>query len=432
MTYEQVCSYIEEIPKFTKKNGLDHTKTFLTYLNNPQEAFRVIHVAGSNGKGSVCKAISQILVKSGYKTGLFTSPHLIRMEERFCINNVECSKEMFMDSFLQVQCAIQKMLEKGLAHPSFFEILFAMGMLIFQKEKVDIVVLETGLGGRLDATNIVEKPLFTIITSISLEHTEILGDTIEKIAAEKAGIIKEGIPVFVDGTNGTAAEVIRAKATKMHAKCYVLEPNSYKILKNTGKHIDFSLCCRYDNCVQLQIPFVADYQVANLALAYFSLYHMKDILKIEEKVMISELTNICWPGRMQEVLPEVYFDGAHNVSGITEFLKTVRNIGGREPILMFSMVKDKDYKQAISILAKESWSSIILTKIMDKRGLDITELKKEFIEKEKDVLVIDNCREAFHKALALKQTGQKLFCTGSLYFIGELEDITGGMNHDRF
>ena len=191
MTYEEICEYIYKIPKFTKKNSLAHTKELMRRLKNPQDSFAVIHVAGSNGKGSVCAFISSILREAGFRTGLFTSPHLVCMEERFCIDGKNCSREDFVWAYGQVRQAVAEMQEEKMAHPSFFEYLFAMGMVIFKKKGVKYLVLETGLGGRLDATNIFSKPLLTVITSISLEHTEILGDTIEKIAAEKAGIIKD-------------------------------------------------------------------------------------------------------------------------------------------------------------------------------------------------------------------------------------------------
>lgn len=430
MTYEQICNYIEEIPKFTKKNGLDHTRLFLSYLGDPQDNMQVIHVAGSNGKGSVCKAISQMLVRSGYKTGLFISPHLVYIEERFCIQNEICDRKTFVNAFQKVKDVVDQMQTDGYVHPSFFEFLFGMAFVIFQLKGIEVAVLETGLGGRLDATNVITKPLFTVITSISLEHTDILGDTIEKIAFEKAGIIKEKVPVFVDGTNETAVRVIEARAKEKKAPIKVLWPNSYNILKNTGKRIDFSLCCRYDECVTLQIPFVAEYQVANLSLAYFAMVQMKDVLQIQVQDLKDELSKISWPGRMQEIMPDVFLDGAHNVSGITEFIKTVRTIGGHKPILMFSMVKDKDYKNAIHLLAMEDWDQIILTQMKDKRGLQLEELKNEFTEKGKNVFLIDDCKNAFQKALEIKQTGQKLFCTGSLYFIGEIEEILGGMKHD--
>ena len=171
MTYEEICNYIYEIPKFTKKNSLEHTKEMLQRLSIREHQFEIIHVAGSNGKGSVCAFINQVLVEHGYEVGLFTSPHLVCMEERFVINGEKCSQEEFVESFEAVQKVVEQMEAEGLPHPAFFEYLFAMGMYLFQKRKVHYLILETGLGGRLDATNVFEEPLLTIITSISLEHT---------------------------------------------------------------------------------------------------------------------------------------------------------------------------------------------------------------------------------------------------------------------
>ena len=182
LTYEEVCNYIEEIPKFTVKHSPEHTKRLLACLGHPERDFAVIHVAGSNGKGSVCRAVSHVLTENGTRTGLFISPHLVCMEERMQINEQNSTKEQFVESFLTVKKAVERLQEAGGEHPSFFEYLFAMAMVFFAKEEVEAAVLETGLGGRLDATNVIESPVLTVITSISLEHTEYLGNTIAAIA----------------------------------------------------------------------------------------------------------------------------------------------------------------------------------------------------------------------------------------------------------
>ena len=265
ITYEENCNYIYEIPKFTKKNSLEHTKEMLQRLSIREHQFEIIHVAGSNGKGSVCAFINQVLVEHGCEVGLFTSPHLVCMEERFVINGEKCSQEEFVESFEAVQKVVEQMEAEGLPHPAFFEYLFAMGMYLFQKRKVHYLILETGLGGRLDATNVFEEPLLTIITSISLEHTQILGDSIEAIAGEKAGIIKEGVPVIFDGSNETAAEVIRQTARAKRAPYYCISLESLKIHKITGKTIDFCYTNGYD-VVDLKIPFPAEYQMMNASL----------------------------------------------------------------------------------------------------------------------------------------------------------------------
>ena len=186
-SYEKAVAYLYELPKFTKKNGLEHTKKILEKLCVKEESFKIIHVAGSNGKGSVCSAMNRILVDGGKRTGMFISPHLVKMEERFCVDGVPCSQGQFLETFYEVGMVVEEMKREGLAHPTFFEYLFAMGMLLFSREEVEYLILETGLGGRLDCTNVFDHPLLTVITSIGLEHTEYLGDTLEKIAWEKAG-----------------------------------------------------------------------------------------------------------------------------------------------------------------------------------------------------------------------------------------------------
>ena len=201
MNYKEIVDYIEEIPKFTSKNPLEHTKNLLARLGNPQNDRKVIHVAGTNGKGSVCAYLDSMLRTGGYHVGLFTSPHLVKINERFKIDGVMVSDEQFVKAFEKVRTIIKEAQADGLDHPSYFETLFLMCMVIFQEAQVEYVVLETGLGGRLDATNTVDKPLACIITSISKDHVEYLGDTITQIAGEKAGIIKPGVPVIYDGKN---------------------------------------------------------------------------------------------------------------------------------------------------------------------------------------------------------------------------------------
>ena len=199
MDYREAIAYILEIPKFTKKNSLEHTKDFLRILGNPEKGKKIIHVAGTNGKGSVCAYMQSLLLTEKKTVGFFTSPHLVKMNERIRIDGEEISDEMFLSTFDIVFAAVQKMKADGKPHPTFFEFLFAMAMTAFADSGVEYIILETGLGGRLDATNAIDVPFLTIITSISLDHTEILGETIEEIAAEKAGILKRDVPIIYIG-----------------------------------------------------------------------------------------------------------------------------------------------------------------------------------------------------------------------------------------
>ena len=432
VTYEKICEYIYDIPKFTKKNGLEHTKELLRRLGNPHRPFEVIHVAGSNGKGSVCAFINSVLCEAELAVGMFTSPHLVCMEERFQINGRNCSKEDFIWAFEQVKAAVEEMERDKLPHPSFFEYLFAMGMLIFARHKVRYLVLETGLGGRLDTTNIFEEPLMTIITSISLEHTEILGDTIEEIAGEKAGIIKEGVPLVFDANHARAAAIIRERAKEKRAPYYEISLKNIKIHEIKGNHIDFCISTGYD-VVNLKIPFSAEYQVRNASLAYQALHLLSGELGIYPSQIAAGMAAARWPGRMQEVVENVYFDGAHNADGVEVFLDTVRRIGGEKPLLLFSMVREKDYHKVIRLLGEEiCWGEVILTKIPDERGLKPEILEAEFLKYGITARVIRDCKQAYEYALQKRAGEQKLFCAGSLYLIGELERITGGSKDDRF
>ena len=182
MNYEEAVAYIDETPKFTKKNSLDHTKECLRRLGNPQDKFKVIHVAGTNGKGSTCAFLTSILREAGYSCGLFTSPHLVEINERFQINEVNIDNDTFLKAFEKVKALADELVAEGSYHPTYFEMLFLMGMVIFAEAGVDYVTLETGLGGRMDATTAVENPVACVITSISLDHMQYLGDTVAKIA----------------------------------------------------------------------------------------------------------------------------------------------------------------------------------------------------------------------------------------------------------
>lgn len=430
--YEEAVSYLYEMPKFTKKNSLEHTRQMICRLrvegeNLREDRFRIIHVAGSNGKGSVCSAINQVLVEGGKKTGMFISPHLVKMEERFCINGEPCSREQFLEAFEAVGAVVRQMQREGMEHPTFFEYLFAMGIWLFAKEGVEYLVLETGLGGRLDCTNIFCHPMVTVITSISLEHTEYLGDNIRQIAGEKAGIIKEGVPVVYDASDSDAAEVIRQKAKECQAPCYGIISNSLKFHEISGKCIDFYYCCDYDEDTKISIPFMAPYQMMNMAIAYRTMRLVEPVTGIDREKILGAISRTEWKGRMQEVKEQIYLDGAHNAAGIKEFLEAVKLMKPQHPRLLFSMVSDKDYRESIRLLCRDlEWESIVVTQIPDERGASAEELAEVFAEFGRPAVPVESCEKAYELAVQGRRHGQSLFCTGSLYFVGELLRIIGG------
>lgn len=432
MTYQEIERYISEIPKFTKKHSLSHTKRFLEILQIPQGKMKILHVAGTNGKGSVCAYLDAMLRSEGKRTGLFISPHLVKMNERIMIDGVPVSDEVFSEVFTQTLGAVKQMEAEGLEHPTFFEFLFGMGMLAFSQAEAEYVILETGLGGRLDATNSFEHPFLSVITSIGLDHTEILGDTIEKIAGEKAGIIKKGVPVFFDGSDERSSRVIEETAENVEAPWYKMEKDALKIQEITDKHIAFSILDEYDNNTVWQVASTGIYQVMNAALAIRAMrYTFGDKAEIckWQKVVAS----VKWQGRMEEVLPGVIFDGAHNLAAIREFTKSIRlqreAEGEIHPlIILFSAVADKDYSHMIELLCKESKAdAYVIAKVDNKRGAQADTLAALFRKyTDRPVYREDTLADAFTRALNEKGSEGKLYCLGSLYLVGELKELIGG------
>lgn len=421
-TYQQAEEYILNIPKFTKKNSSEHTRYLLKTLGDPQNNFKVIHVAGTNGKGSVCAFTSNILYKCGKCTGLFTSPHLVNMTERICINNKEVSKKEFCECFFRVKAAVDKLVKEGYPHPSFFEFLFAMAMDIFARRNVEYAVVETGLGGRLDATNIIDNPIVSVITSIGLDHMEILGDTIEKIAFEKAGIIKKNSIVVFQGENDSVTDIIQSKAKEMNAKCISVNHNNYKIIKKTNNNIDFYPLCGYYLNDIFSVPFISEYQVENAMLAITAVSCIEEI-RTGKTAVIDGIASVKWSGRMEQVAKGVYFDGAHNGPGIDQFVRTVKEYkcNGRKNIL-FSVVKEKDYQYMIhDICSNIRPDKIYITQIDGERSLSAEVIASEFGGY--DTFVSEDIMETFNRALNEKTEQDVLFCVGSLYLIGELKKI---------
>ena len=330
------------------KHPPEHTRELLSRLGNPQEGIKIIHVAGTNGKGSVCAYLNAMLLAGGKKTGLFTSPHLVRINERFQINGEDVSDEQFLNAFLKVEKAAKEYEAEGEGHPSYFETLFLMGMLIFKEAGVEYLVMETGLGGRLDATNVVEKPLACIITSISRDHTEYLGDTLEAIAGEKAGIIKAGVPVIYDASQPGPASVIAAKAKEMGSPAWPMEPSFYEMKTQSREGITFTFAYPGGEKAELAIPYVAKYQMMNASLAFYTMHILQDVHDIPKNVLAEGLSKIKWPCRMEMAAPGVIIDGAHNEDGIAQFVSTAGYFAKENEItILFTAVADKHYHEMI-------------------------------------------------------------------------------------
>lgn len=423
MNYTEAVDYIETIPKFTVKHPPEHTRELLSRLGNPQEGIKIIHVAGTNGKGSVCAYLNAMLLAGGKKTGLFTSPHLVCINERFQINGEDVSDEQFLDAFLKVEKAAKEYEAEGEGHPSYFETLFLMGMLIFKEAGVEYLVMETGLGGRLDATNVVEKPLACIITSISRDHTEYLGDTLEAIAGEKAGIIKAGVPVIYDASQPGPASVIAAKAKEMGSPAWPMEPSFYEMKTQSREGITFTFAYPGGEKAELAIPYVAKYQMMNASLAFYTMHILQDVHDIPKNVLAEGLSKIKWPCRMEMAAPGVIIDGAHNEDGIAQFVSTAGYFAKENEItILFTAVADKHYHEMIGEISEGIHPShVVATQIDGSRVVPAEVLAEDFRKAGcTDVCAEPEIGAAYEKALGKKGSGM-LFCVGSLYLAGELK-----------
>ena len=337
MIDKKARDYLLAIPLWTKKkNTLDEVRHFLEELGNPDEQLRIIHVAGTNGKGSVCADLTAMLMEAGYHVGTFVSPHLTDVTERFLVDGIPVEEAGFSESFARVKAVTDRLIAEGYAHPTFFEFVFLMAMDLYGRMKPDFVVLETGLGGRLDTTNVIRHPLACVITSISLDHTQYLGDTVELIAAEKAGIIKPGVPVVYDKNDRAAGAVIAEAADRLGSAAYGLTAeDSYR-----------------------GVSFAAPYQAMNAALAV-KVLEILDISGVTADICKKALASVCWTGRMQQVAPDVWVDGAHNPGGIRAFVQAVKKQNPSHIQLLFAAVSDKDYHEMIRLL----WTQLVLESV---------------------------------------------------------------------
>lgn len=443
ITYDEAVEYLLDIPRFMKKTDLKNLRHLLNIMQDPDEGFEIVHVAGTNGKGSVCAYLSSILIEDGKKCGLFTSPHLVKINERIKVNGKDISDEDFLRVFKTVMLAITAHMSEGYEHPSFFEVLCAMALYYFREQRVDYAVLETGLGGRLDATNVVEKPRLCIITTIDLDHTEILGDTIEKIATEKAGIIKKGVPVIFDYSGISAWKVVRKACVMNNCLFIVAKGNTLNVEVNEN-HIEFSDETLFDG-EKFRINTVALYQADNARLAVMAARE----LGVEKAVIKRGLLEAFWPGRMQQIKKNVYLDGAHNVSGMKAFIKSARNIIRANPsmdrkiTLVLAIVSDKDFdSMAKEIINSALFDDIIVTHVKSNRALEIQKLilslskymynhegKTTFIYEgkatqfnlhEANIVGVEELTDAINYVVPYREENDIVFFAGSLYMIGDV------------
>lgn len=466
-TVETADAYLNAIPKFTsEKHTAEGLRRMLSYLDAMPQEERIIHVAGTNGKGSVCSFLDAILQKAGKRTARFTSPHLVRVTERFSFDGQEVDDALFLDAFEAVKDSYVHFEQEGLGHPTYFEYLFLMFMWMVRRKKPEYVILETGLGGRLDATNCIEHPALTVITSISLDHMEYLGDTVTQIAGEKAGILKKGVPVVYDDTDAAASAVIRARAAELSCPAYPISPAVYADLRR--EHGGMSLRVK-ETSQHLFIPFEAEYQAVNACIAY----QAARLLAVDGDTAAAGIRDAVWRGRMEEIQDGVYLDGAHNEGGIRAFADAAAEVAARRReesgkngriFLLFAAVSDKNYERMLeTLMRKLKPDRLVLTHLYTSRALPMEEMEKaarrvadRICEEDSSYKVkkeaeqpVGNCRDeetekrensqrsvcgceiqsisdvktAYQTLIQEKHQEDTYFCVGSLYLIGELEAL---------
>lgn len=435
MNYKEALQYIHNTSKYGSKLGLQNITELLRRLGNPQESFPAIHIAGTNGKGSVSAMIASMLNHAGYRVGMFVSPYLERFTERIQINFQEIPEEALTNLVKLVREQINGMVEDGFNHPTEFEIVTALGFLWFARQKVDIAVVEVGLGGRLDATNVIQ-PLVSVITSISYDHTHILGSTLSEIAYEKGGIIKRGVPVVSYPQSAEAEKVIADLAEKRGCLYYFVSREQVKEKYSCfgEQHFDFTWkTTKWDD---LTITLSGRHQQLNAACALSCIMIMKESgYEISREAIYAGLRNSRWPGRLEMVMtnPAILLDGAHNPSGAAMLADTVRQYFPDKKIqLILGVLQEKDVEEVTKTLCSIA-ENVSVTKSDSPRSTPPEELAAIAEKYHPNVKVFSNLKDAiinnlhWEKQDMREEEGEKdgrmLIISGSLYLIGEAKTI---------
>jgi dihydrofolate synthase/folylpolyglutamate synthase len=412
-TYNDCLKAMYGLRRFGIILGLETIKSILNALGNPQNHFCSIHVAGTNGKGSVAAALSSILQQCGVRVGLYTSPHLVRFNERICINNRHVSDDAVVKSY----CAVQKAYH-GNRPPTFFELTTAMALYEFGRQAVDWAVIETGMGGRLDATNVIH-PAISIITNISMEHRHYLGSTLSQITREKAGIIKQGIPVVSAIKQRQAKSVVQRIAGKKSAPLYLLGKD-FKIRRQPNG--EFSYYGIENTWHNMHTALLGHFQVENAALVIAACELLnKDRIAISQKSIHNGLIKTRWPGRLEIISehPMIILDGAHNLIAARKLAKFLGDNLAQRPItLVVGILDDKPFKSMLKSLLSVC-SRVIITRAKTDRALDTQKLFETAKKIISDVTVIPDVAQAFKQAVANADFNEVICIAGSLYVVGE-------------
>lgn len=423
-SYQETIDYLYGLQKHGVKLGMSNTIALMEALGNPQKRFPSVHVAGTNGKGSTCAFLSSILSAAGYRVGLYTSPHLVSFTERIRINGSPIAESKVVELGRRVREAYRILASPSgsTLNPTFFEVTTAIAFSYFAEEAIDVAVVEVGMGGRLDATNVI-TPLVSVITNIDLEHMEFLGNTLELIAAEKAGIIKPGVPVVSGVRQPEVVHLIKTVSDAAGAPLSLLARDFKPGNIRSGKIQNFDYQGRGASWAGLMIQLVGKYQVDNACLALAAVEWLQETgMPVNEAAVRRGLEEARWEGRLERVSknPDIYLDGAHNPASakmLAAALKDLR-LDYRQLVLIIGILGDKDVRGIISELLPLA-DRVIVTKPDYSRALDVALLAKEVRSLHSTVDSAQSLGQAIEKAKAAAGKDDLIVITGSLYVVGD-------------
>ncbi|MFA7412115.1 MAG: folylpolyglutamate synthase/dihydrofolate synthase family protein [Tissierellaceae bacterium] len=426
MKYQDALDYIKETNKLGSRFGLESITRLLDLLDNPQKDLKVIHIGGTNGKGSTSSYLNNILVNGGYRVGLFTSPYMDKVNESIKLNGVDISDEDFTRIFSLIVDKIQVMKEEETGTPTTFDILTSLGFMFFKEKEIDYLILEVGLGGRKDSTNIISSPLASVFTTIDYDHVDVLGTSIEEIALEKSGIIKDNSLVISYPQKKSVEDILAGEAKEKNAEFYrcPLENLVIREISSRGSVFDFSYGGNFMEAIE--ISMIGEYQIYNAALALTTVLVLREKhgLQIADNMIRRGLKESKWPGRLELIRekPAILLDGAHNLQGTIQLKKALGLFDYRRLILCIAILKDKDVEHMIEEIAPLA-DEIIVTEVDMSRKLEAEVLAMEVSKYNKSVTVEKDLQRAIGASLEKTKEGDMLVFGGSLYLIGQVRKI---------
>ncbi|MBR2636638.1 MAG: bifunctional folylpolyglutamate synthase/dihydrofolate synthase [Oscillospiraceae bacterium] len=420
MTYQESEKFIHSFRRFTKVPGLAGIRLLLEKLGDPQKKLKFLHIAGTNGKGSTTAMSAAILKEAGYRVGMFVSPYVLCFRERVQING-EMIPEADMIRLCQtIKTAVEEMEKEGIA-PAEFEVVTALGMLWFAEQKCDIVCIEVGLGGRFDATNVIEKSLASVICAIGFDHTQILGDTLSQIAFEKCGILKEGgICVCYPRQEPEALGRIMEECAGKNNRLMIPNAESVEVYTNSilGSHF------RYGD-LEIRLPLAGDHQICNCLTVMTAMEALKaQGFAISDKDITNGIEKVTFPARLERISAEplVVLDGAHNPHGCRALAAVMQGMPQRKIVIM-GMLQDKDWQEAVSLILKEADLFLAVSPNYPGRALPAGELADFASQQGIEAECFDGLSAAVEKAASLLDRDTALICCGSLYLAGDLRPL---------